>query len=99
MTKNIGVLVLVFAAFATPVRAAAGEPLHVFTRVDFTLLSPVVSAVCGFPIMQHLDGNVNATLFLDELGNPVHEIDTSPSLRNTFFSPVTGKSVSFAAAR
>jgi hypothetical protein len=78
---------------ATPTRAA--EPLQFRTVVDLTLAEPELSSLCGFAVYRHLEGKVNATLFLDEGGVPVREIDTSPSLRYTFFSPDTGKSVSY----
>jgi hypothetical protein len=39
-------------------------------------------------------GSGRGRLFLNDEGNPVYEIDTSPNWRNTYFSPDTGKSVS-----
>src|SRR5262245_44064534 len=74
---------------------AAAEPFRVRTVVDLTFGEPGLSALCGFAVYRHLEGKVHATLFRDENGAPVREIDTSPSLRYTFFSPDTGKSVSY----
>lgn len=75
--------------------AGASEPLLLRRFVDFTVVQDGLSALCGFPVFRRTEGFVDVALFVDAAGNPVREIDTSPSLRITFFAPDTGKSVSF----
>jgi hypothetical protein len=75
--------------------AANAQPLLVRKFVDLTLPQPGLSALCGFTVYRRIEGFVDAALFFDDEGNPVREIDTSPSLRNTFFAPETNKSVSY----
>jgi hypothetical protein len=75
--------------------ASASEPILIRRAVDVTVAQASLSRICGFTILRRTEGLVDAALFLDQTGNPVREIDTSPTLRITFFSPQTGKSVSF----
>ena len=91
-TRTMLGVILVGFAVATPANA---EPLLVRKFVDLTLPQPQLSAFCGFTVYRRIDGFVDAALFFDEQGNPLREIDTSPRLRNTFFSPDTGNSVSY----
>ena len=88
-------LALVSLGLVRPETAIADGPLQFRSFVDITLAQPGLSALCAFSVYRRIVGTVTATLFLDDGGNPVHEIDTSPSLRNTYFSPDTGKSLSF----
>jgi hypothetical protein len=69
--------------------------LLIRTYVDITVSQSGLSALCGFTVYRRVEGLVDVVLFLDDEGNPLHEIDTSPSLRYTFFSSETGKSVSY----
>jgi hypothetical protein len=85
---------IVLLALAGPTTANA-EPLLVRKFVDLTLPQPGLSALCGFTVYRRIEGFVDAALFFDDQGNPVREIDTSPSLRYTYFAPEIGKSVSF----
>lgn len=85
---------LVLLAFAGPASASDG-PLLVRKAVDLTIPQPGLSAVCGFTVYRRIEGLVDAALFFDDQGNPLREVDTSPSLRITFLAPETGRSVSY----
>jgi len=86
---------MILAGFAGARTAKAEEPILIRSVVDITVPQTGLSALCGFMVYRRLEGLVDAVLFLDDTGNPAHEIDTSPSLRYTFFAPETGKSVSY----
>ena len=88
-------IAIVVALCTSAVTATADEPLLIRKYVDITVLQPGLSALCGFTVYRRVEGLVDAALFLDDQGNAVHEIDTSPSLRYTFFAPETGESVSY----
>src|SRR5262249_32900425 len=88
-------LVVGLLAAAGSTTVTATSPLLVRRFVDFTVPQPGLSALCGFTVYRHVEGFVDAALFVAALGDPVREVATSPSLRITFLSPDTGTSVSF----
>jgi len=90
----IGVVSLVLASSE---HARADAPLHLRFVVDFTTHSSALSALCGFDVFRRLTGPVDITLFSNDDGEPVREIDTSPSAQVTYFAPATGKAVTFPA--
>jgi hypothetical protein len=92
-------LLAVAAALAVPAATAASGPLHFREDVGpITVPRPGISAFCGFAVFTTFQGMSDVTLFLDSNGNPVREIDTSPSFTITFFAPSTGKSFSYPGA-
>ena len=90
MMIGVGLLGLASAGGVT-----ADAPLHLRRFVDFTTHRPELSELCGFDVYRRLEGPVDITLFSNDEGDPLHEIDTSPSAVVTYFAPVTGRSVSF----
>ena len=96
MTRPTTLMIAVLVALSTSaVTTVADEPLLIRSLVDITVPQPGLSALCGFKVYRRVEGLVDVALFLDDEGKPLHEIDTSPSLRYTFFSSETGKSVSY----
>ena len=96
MTRpTTSVIAVLVALYTSAVAVTAQEPLLIRSYVDITVPQPGLSALCGFTVYRRVEGLVDVALFLDDEGNPLHEIDTSPSLRYTFFSSETGKSVSY----
>ncbi len=94
--KRASVAVLVILSpYVCPTAILANQPVHVRSEIDLTVDQVFYTQACGFPVEWHIDGPIHATLFLDGEGNPVHEIDTTPSLRNTYVAPSTGKSVTY----
>ena len=91
----IAAIVVTVSALGSSAAITATEPLHVRRVLDFTFEESGLSALCGFAVYRHIEGLADATLFIDDAGNPLHEIDTSPTLRHTFFAPESGKSISY----
>jgi len=90
--KKLGIVaaVLAFGAFAASASAAA--PATYSLDISRTYYAPFTSAHCGIPVYITADGSVEITLFYDQNGNVVREIDRSPGFTDTFFSPATGLS-------
>ena len=78
--------------------AAASPPSRVAFSVDETFRSPFTSAVCGFDVFVHVEGTAVATVFFDDTGTPVREIDTQPNLKITVVAPSTGRSFTYPRA-
>lgn len=95
MTRTSAALTLAAVMLSDLCAASAEGPVHIRSVLDITLPQPELSALCGFVVLRHIDGATDVELFLNDDGTPFHEIDTSPSLRNTYFSPDTGKAVSY----
>jgi hypothetical protein len=67
------------AALATAPAVLAAKPIVVFIQLD-----PVVDALmCGFPVTYTFVGDIRVTLYVDEQGNVVREIDTYPNFNVT----------------
>lgn len=77
--------------------AAASPPLRETGHQDVTLLLPGATARCGFDIFGHFEGDFRFTVFYDNEGRIVREIDTFPSFKVTVFAPSTGKSYTSAS--
>jgi YD repeat-containing protein len=87
------------AAAATPFSSAqASPPSHFSEPVNFRFPLDYYTDLCGFPVVQTLDGTLNTTLRYDGSGNIVSEIDTQPGTTVTFSSPTSGKSISWPFA-
>lgn len=80
----VGALMLV-----TQTVAAADQPLRERQHTDVDIPAIGASAVCGFPIRIHAVGDSNFTLFYDNQGNIIREIDTFPSWKITVYRPGT----------
>jgi hypothetical protein len=94
-TTSAAVMTFSVALCTSAAKTTADEPRLIRSYVDITVPQPGLSALCGFAVYRRVEGLVDVALFVDDEGNPLHEIDTSPSLRYTFLSPETGNSVSY----
>ncbi len=93
--KKLGLVTVAVAAFALAAFASAAlamEPATYSFDISRTYYAPFTSAHCGIPVYITADGSVEITLFYDQDGNVVREIDRAPGFTDTFFSPATGQS-------
>ena len=100
MGRRIGLLVSLVALVAlgggllgaAPAWATPPTQLHQ-VPVNFSIPDDALSAACGFDVFDVFAGNVDTTLFYDQSGTLIREIDTSPSLTFSLAAPSTGKSI------
>jgi hypothetical protein len=71
--------------------AGAVPPEHSVEHVDETF---TIEDECDFPVVVHVEGDVRHTVFFDQAGNVVRELEVFPRFRVTFTNPETGKSIS-----
>lgn len=83
------------ASLAVASTATGGVVQHKKLPIDVTFQAPFLSAYCGFEVDIVITGTANVTLFTDQDGVVVRELDTQPGSRFGFASPDTGKSFSF----
>ena len=81
---------------AAPAWATPPTQLHQ-VPVNFSIPDDALSAACGFDVFDVFAGNVDTTLFYDQSGTLIREIDTGPSITLSFFAPSTGKSIGSAS--
>src|SRR5919108_5251107 len=79
--------------------AAAAPPTRIPFEVDVAFPS-FFTGLCGVPVFLHIEGGGTTTLFYDQDGNVIRELDTAPGgIQFTLFSPIeaggTRKSLSF----
>ncbi len=100
--KGIAVLLCVVSlAFVAPATGSARPVEHFTLDLSGTFFAGLVSRTCGFDVTGTVSVNpnaVNVTLFYDESGNIVREIDTIPAGHITFTAVATGKSVTYPIA-
>lgn len=89
-------LLAIALMLASQSSATAGAPLQEWQDFDFDFLLPGATAACGFPVRAHLEGRAHFTVFYDQEGQIIREVDTFPSLKITVYSPTTGKSYTSA---
>jgi hypothetical protein len=94
MLRLIGLIAAVM--LATQGVALADQPLREWRHVDQDVALPGASAVCGFAIRGHVVGESHFTVFYDNAGNIVKEVDTFPSLKLTVYRPGTDQSYTSA---
>jgi hypothetical protein len=100
MRRRIGLLASVVALLAlgggllaaTPAWATPPQHFHQLP-FNFSFRDDALSDACGFDVFDVFAGNVNVTLFYDQSGTLIREIDTSPSLTFSLAAPSTGKSI------
>ena len=78
--------------------ATGAPPTVVSFEVFDEFHAPFTSELCGVEVWIRLEGTVRLTVFHDQDGAVVRELDTSPGFRTTFSSPETGMSFSFPEA-
>ena len=75
--------------------ASAVKPTRISIPVDNTAPSPLLTSACGFDVSITQVGTLKATVFHDQSGAIIREIDTQPGTRLILSSSTTGKSFSF----
>ena len=100
MRRRIGLLVslVAFLALGGGVLAAAPAwatpPKHFFhIPINDSVRDDALSDACGFDVFDVFAGNINVTLFYDQSGTLIREIDTFPATTIGFAAPSTGKSI------
>jgi hypothetical protein len=99
MRRRIGLLISLVALLAlgggtlaaTP--AWATPPQHFHIPVNISFPDDPLSEACGFDVVDVLAGNIDVTLFYDQSGTLIREIDTFPTGTFSFTAPSTGKSI------
>jgi hypothetical protein len=99
MGRRIGLLVSLVTLLAlgggllgaTP--AWATPPQHFHLPLNFSVRDDAFSDACGFDVFDVGAGNVDITLFYDQSGTVIREIDTFPTFTASFIAPSTGKSI------
>ena len=87
------VFTLIFIlTLALSTTAAADPPLQEWRHIDVTAKAVAASRLCGFDIFRHFEGDSHFTVFYDNDGAIVREVDTFPSLTITLYAPSTGQS-------
>ena len=76
--------------------ASAAEPTRISIPIDSTAPSPLLTSACGFDVSITQVGTLRATVFHDQSGVIIREIDTQPGTQLILSSSTTtGKSFSF----
>jgi hypothetical protein len=78
--------------------ASGAAPRRAEMSVDVTFPDPVMSSICGTTVFERLAGTLKASVFLDQSGTPIREVDTQPSATITYTASATGRSISFPFA-
>jgi hypothetical protein len=100
MRRRIGLLVSLVALLAlgggtlaaTPAWATPPQQFH-HVPFSFSFRDDALSAACGFDVFDVGTGPVDTTLFFDQGGTLIREIDTFPTFTFSFTAPSTGKSI------
>jgi hypothetical protein len=75
--------------------ASAAQPTRISIPIDSTAPSPLLTASCGFEVSITQVGALKATVFHDQSGAIIREIDNQPGTQVILSSPTTRKSFSF----
>jgi len=75
--------------------ASAAELTRISIPVDSSAPSPLLTSACGFDVSITQVGTLKATVFHDQSGAIIREIDTQPGTQLILSSSTTGKSFSF----
>jgi hypothetical protein len=86
---------LVVAILALSITTDAAQPTFFWAEVDRTAVSPFFTAACGFEVSVTQIGTVKASVFTDQTGTIISEIDTQPGFVVTYSSGESGKELSF----
>jgi hypothetical protein len=98
-TRTVLALALVAIVSALIIASAqATPPSHFSEPVNFDFPNDYYTNLCGFPVVQSLDGTLDTTLRYDRSGSIISEVDTQPGTTVTFSSPTSGKSFSWPYA-
>jgi hypothetical protein len=93
--RYFAMLALAAAALVSAGVATANAPIRATLLLDnVTFQDPFMTDACNLPVYMTLNGTIKATLFLDQNGNAVREVDTQPGVKLTYSSD-SGRSISF----
>jgi hypothetical protein len=98
LTQVMQKLVLLLCTVASGVlvsTASAAGPTHFSIPIDSTRPSPLLTSACGFDVSLTQVGTLKATIFYDQSGAIIRELDTQPGTRVILSSSATGKSFAF----
>ena len=73
--------------------AWAAPPKHFHSPFNVSFRDDDLSNACGFDVFDSFVGTADATLFSDQAGTVIREIDTFPTFTMAFTAPSTGKSI------
>lgn len=99
MGRRIGLLVSLVAVLALgggllgAAPAWATPPKHFHLPINVSFRDDDLSAACGFDVFDAFAGTADATLFSDQAGTVIREIDTFPTFTSSITAPSTGKSI------
>jgi hypothetical protein len=93
--KHVGAAAL--CALATSSALLAATVTRFSVDIDDTFFAPGTSAFCGFAVFRTDKGTVNVSLYYANDGTLRREDDSAVNLTTTWFSPTTGKSVTYGA--
>ena len=85
--RHLVMLALAAAALVSAGTATANAPIRATTTLDnVTFQDGFLTTACNLPVYLTLNGTIKATLFLDNNGNVVREVDTQPGGTLTYSS-------------
>ncbi len=94
LTPPIG-LVIGLIVLALPLAPAAAAPTQISIPIDSTAPSPLLTSACGFNVSITQVGTLKASVFHDQSGAIIRELDTQPGTQVILSSSATGKSFAF----
>ena len=95
LMEKFVLFVCAVASAALVSTASAAEPTRISIPIDSTAPSPLLTSACGFDVSITQVGTLKATVFHDQSGAIIREIDTQPGTQLILSSSTTGKSFSF----
>ena len=85
-----------YAAIPGVVSTASGaSPTFVSFPINHTSPMPALTPVCGFDVSLTVAGTYKATVFYDQSGMVVRELNTQPGTELIWSSPTTGKAFAY----
>jgi len=96
--RRLAVVICVFSlALVAAGTSSAKRVEHITLDNNVTFIGGFISARCGFDVTVTISGTYDVTLFYDDSGTIVREIDRTPAGQVTFAGP-TGTSVTYSIA-
>ena len=96
--KKFVLFVCAVASAALVSTASAAAPTRISIPIDSTAPSPLLTSACGFDVSITQVGTLKATVFHDQSGAIIRELDTQPGTQLIVSSSTTGKSFAFPFA-
>ena len=93
--QKFGLFLCVVASAALVSTASAAAPTRISIPINSTTPSPLLTSACGFEVSITQVGTLKATVFHDQSGATIRELDTQPGTQLILSSSATGKSFAF----